>query len=529
MILTPSIVNGKNVIVGGINHPYIKVKGASTARAQSQSSDEIISGENKYTILSQKSDYSYYYIEQDVEISNFVEIKSTNINDKIYTGSIGDNTGSSAEDISILEIGSYTQDVELNYEFYKNSTNPNKYANISRQFVLKTDKQTVTTIPSGTEILMIYNGKNYNYVVNTDTDSVNLSLFKDEDGNTFKQISNLQSADGVTKEVNGVTGDTLYNYSESFRFIVSFANIINNNASIKAGSYYSMINILDSESWIDSEQIENTNKINISQVVFKPSSINTELEKYEPNGVVTIKSAGTVQTFNGEGKQLYGNIKIYNAEGKQVDIPIGSEITLNGNTCTIVNGTTQCKFLDNCTDSGTSYNFDFKMDMKNVLEQNQLLAGNYKIKFAYAFAQNDLLNGNIAGWIDVPLTIIDYSDNYGIDVSIDNSENLAEDKLQLITKGKEEFRIIHTNCSGQLEEPFVKVSVVEKTSDFDYSATENSKKITVNDNGDGSYKVAFSDSLDVGTYRVIFELFDKYGNKMSENFANFIVVDKPNI
>ena len=497
--------------------------------AQSQSSDEIISGESKYTILSQKGDYSYYYIEQDVEISNFVEIKSTNINDKIYTGSIGDNIGSSAEDISILEIGSYTQDVELNYEFYKNSTNPNKYANISRQFVLKTDKQTATTIPSGTEILMIYNGKNYNYVVNTDTDSVNLSLFKDEDGNTFKQISNLQSADGVTKEVNGVTGDTLYNYSESFRFIVSFANIINNNASIKAGTYYSMINILDNESWIDSEQIENTNKINISQVVFKPSSINTELEKYEPNGVVTIKSAGTVQTFNGEGKQLYGNIKIYNAEGKQVDIPIGSEITLNGNTCTIVNGTTQCKFLDNCTDSGTSYNFDFKMNMKNVLEQNQLLAGNYKIKFAYAFAQNNLLNGNIAGWIDVPLTIIDYSDNYGIDVSIDNSENLAEDKLQLITKGKEEVRIIHTNCSGQLEDPFVKVSVVEKTSDFDYSATENSKKITVNDNGDGSYKVAFSDFLDVGTYRVIFELFDKYGNKMSENFANFIVVDKPNI
>ena len=356
-----------------------------------------------------------------------------------------------------------------------------------------------------------------------------MPVTEDEDGNTFKQISNLQSADGVTKEVNGVTGDTLYNYSESFRFIVSFANIINNNASIKAGSYYSMINILDSESWIDSEQIENTNKINISQVVFKPSSINTELEKYEPNGVVTIKSAGTVQTFNGEGKQLYGNIKIYNAEGKQVDIPIGSEITLNGNTCTIVNGTTQCKFLDNCTDSGTSYNFDFKMDMKNVLEQNQLLAGNYKIKFAYAFAQNDLLNGNIAGWIDVLLTIINYSDNYGIDVSIDNSENLAEDKLQLITKGKEEFRIIHTNCSGQLEDPFVKVSVVEKTSNFDYSATENSKKITVNDNGDGSYKVTFSDSLDVGTYRVIFELFDKYGNKMSENFANFIVVDKPNI
>ena len=57
MILTPSIVNGKNVIVGGINHPYIKVKGASTARAQSQASDEIISGESKYTILSQKQLY----------------------------------------------------------------------------------------------------------------------------------------------------------------------------------------------------------------------------------------------------------------------------------------------------------------------------------------------------------------------------------------------------------------------------------------------------------------------------------------
>lgn len=529
LILTPSIVDGKNIIVGGINHPYLKVKGGSIAKTQSASSDEIVSGESKYTILSQKGDYSYYYIDADVEISNFVEIKSTSVSDKIYNGSLGTKIGSDAEDINILEIGSYTQDLELNYEFYKNSTTPNKYTNIKRQFVLKSDKRTVYAIPDGTEILMLYNGKKYTYVASENINAIDLALFKDEDGNAFKQISNLQVADGVNKETNSITGDTLYNYSESFRFVVSFANIIGNNCSIDAGTYYSIINILDDDNWIDSEQLENTNKVNISQVVFTPSDINTELEKYEGNGVVTIKSEGTVKTYGGTGKQLYGNIKLHNAKGEQVDIPVGSRITLNEQNCNIINGTTQCKFLDNCTDNGTSYNFNFQMDMSNVLVQNQLQAGNYKIEFAYAFAQDDLLNGNIAGWLEVPLTIVNYSNSYGLDVNIENNQNIPNDKIQLITKGTEENRTIKANYLGQLEEPVIKVSALEKTSDFDYSDTENSQKITIKDNGNGSYKITFSDSLDAGIYRVAFELIDKYGNKKSENFVNFVVVETPSI
>ena len=536
LILTPSIVNGKNIIIGGINHPYLKVKGSSTARTQSQSSDEVVSGESKYAILSQKSDYSYYYIQDDVEISNFVEIKSTNAIDKIYTDSLGANVGSNASDISILEIGDYTQDIELNYEFYKNSTNANKYSNISRQFVLKTDKQTNVIIPNGTEILMIYNDKKYNYVVSGDAESVDLSLFKDEDGNTFKQVSNLQLADNVTKETNGVTGDTLYNYSESFRFIVSFANIINNNSSISAGTYYSIVNIFDNGSWINSEQIEDTNKINISQVVFTPNNINTELEKYESNGDVTIKSAGTVKTYGGDGKQLYGNIKIYKnvngTRGEQVDIPVGSEVNLNDQSCEVVNGTTQCKFVDNCTDAGTSYNFYFEMNMKNVLEQNQLQAGSYKIAFAYAFAQDDLVNGNVAGWLEVPLTIINYLDDYGLDVNVENSDNLAEDKIQLITKGVEENRTINIKYSGQLEDPSIKIIALEKTGQFDYNSTDNSQKIViknnVNSNINGNCEVTFAKSITEGAYRIMFELYDKYGTKKTESFVNFIVVENPN-
>ena len=307
---------------------------------------------------------------------------------------------------------------------------------------------------------MIYNDKKYNHIVSEDVESVDLSLFKDEDGNTFKQVSDLKLADGVTKETNGVTGDTLYNYSESFRFIVSFANIISNNSSISAETYYSIINILDNGSWINSEQIEDTNKINISQVVLTPNNIDTELEKYEPNGVVTIKSAGKVKIYGGEGKQLYGNIEIYKdvngSKGDQVDIPVGSEVRLNDQNCTIVNGTTQCKFMDNCTEAGTSYNFNFELNMKNVLERNQLQAGSYKIGFAYAFAQEDFVSGNIAGWLEIPLTIVNYSDNYGLSLEIENSENLAEDKLQLISKGTKAIREIAVNYSGKLEEPYIK-------------------------------------------------------------------------
>lgn len=536
LILNPSVINGKNIIVGGINHPYLKVKGSSKSKSERSVSDEIVSGESKYTILTQKGDYSYYYIENDVELSNFVEVKSTNVADKVYKGSLGNSVGSDANDISILEIDSYTQDIELNYEFYKNSIDTNKYSNINRQFVLKKDKQSTVNIPKGTEILMIYNGKNYNYLVDNNSNSIELSAFKDEEGNSFKQVSNLQTAEGVNKETNNLTGDTLYNYSEKFRFIVSFANIISNNNSIEAGSYYSIINILDSGTWIDSEQMENTNKVNISQVLFTPNTIQTEQEKYEKNGIVSIKSKGTVKTYNGDGKQLYGNIRLYKSgsQNQRIDIPVGSKISLNDEECEIINGTTQCKFLDNCTSSGTSYNFDFKMDMTNVLEQNQLHGGEYKIVFDYAFAQVDLLNGNIAGWLEVPLTIIDYSDNYGLDVSVENVGDLAKDKLQLITKGTEELRTINIKCSGQLDEPVIKITALEKTNDFEYSTTDNSQKIIIKNNVDstsinGNCEVTFSKSLAEGTYRIMFELYDKYGTKKTKNFVNFIVVDKPKI
>ena len=554
LILNPVLIDGNNVIKGGIDHPYIKVGGSSKTKSKISEtistlsegeksnieikSEEVISGESNYTIMASQGDYSYYYLADSVEISNFAEVKSTSVKDKVYSEEISSNEGSLADNISILEIDGFTNEIKINYEFYKDTTTPSKYANITREFVLKDNEGNVYTIPKGTELLMINDGTKYTYVADNNTEGIDLSLFKNDNGENYISIKNLQKATGVTEQSNEVTGNTLYKYSEEFRFIVSFANIIENNGKIEAGIYYPIINIKDSGTLVGDEQKENTNKINIAQVVFTPNTLKTEREKYEANETININASGTVKTYGGEGKALYGAVKLYDSKNKRVDIPNGAKVKVNDIEYELINGSIDAKFLDNCTDTGTSYNLSFQLDMTNVLEQNELSKGQYKLVFEYRFSEYNLIAGNIAGWSEATLVITDNDGKYGLDVEIENDNNIPEDKLQLITKGNSETRNITVKCKGanELEEPYVTITALEKTGKFDYTCTSNSKKITctgeksfttTNTEKSNVITVKFAEDIKEGTYRIKFELYDKYGNKKTENYANFVVADTP--
>lgn len=554
LVLNPVFIDGNNVIKGGIDHPYIKVGGSSKTKSKISEtistlstdeksnieikSEEVISGESNYTIMASQGDYSYYYLSDSVEISNFAEVKSTSVKDKVYSKELSSKEGSLADNISILEIDSFTNEIKINYEFYKDTTKPNKYANITREFVLKDNEGNVYTIPKGTELLMINAGTKYTYVADNNTDGIDLSLFKNDNGENYISVKNLQKVTGVTEQQNEVTGNTLYKYSEEYRFIVSFANIIENNGKIEAGTYYPIINIKDSGTLIGDEQKENTNKINIAQVVFTPNNLKTEREKYEANETININANGTVKTYGGEGKALYGAVKLYDSKNKRIYIPNGAKIKVNNIEYELINGSVDAKFLDNCTDTGTSYNLSFQLDMTNVLEQNELSEGQYKLVFEYRFSEDNLIAGNIAGWSEATLVITDTDGKYGLNVEIENDSNIPEDKLQLITKGKNETRNITVKCKGtnELEEPYVTIITLEKTGKFDYTSTSNSKKIictgetsfaTTDTEKSNVITVKFAEDIKEGTYRIKFELYDKYGNKKTENYANFVVVDTP--
>lgn len=580
LILNPVLVNGSNVIKGGKDHPYIIVGGNSKTKAKLSDiatystgteleSEDVVSGEENYSIMSSGGEYSYYYLSDNVEISNYADIKSTNLVDRIYNENIGSKVGSLAENISILEIGDFTNVMTIDYEFYKDTDNPNKYANITREFVLKDSSGKCVSIPNGTEILMIYNEKNYIFVADSDKDSIDLSLFKGDDGLNFTQVKNLQKAEGVKEQRNEVTGNTLYNYSESFRFIVTFANIIENNGSIEPGIYYPMLNLKDNSTLIGDEQKENTNNVSISQVAFTPSSLKPEKDIYFGNENVEIFASGTVKTYNGDGKALYGNVKLYNESNKRVDIPNATKVKVNDGIYDVVNGSALVKFLDNCTDSGTSYDLSFSMDMTNVLKQNQLPAGTYKLVFEYCFAENGDVMGNIAGYSEASIVINDMDGKCGLDFSVGSVSGIPDDKVQIISKGKDETRMIWLSLEGSdnIEEPVAKFSVLEKIGEFDYAETSNSSKITIegnmnfgtktasetvdenseanitdeiieNDEAKGtsraktrikSFYLHFSETLPEGTYRIKVEMYDKYENLITENFVNFIVVDTPEL
>ena len=102
-------------------------------------------------------------------------------------------------------------------------------------------------------------------------------------------------------------------------------------------------------------------------------------------------------------------------------------------------------------------------------------------------------------------------------------------KIYKYKKGKEETREMTLSYEGILETPYVNITILEKTGEFQYSETDNTKKIILDKSNvsgtiDGQIvKATFGEKLNSGTYRILFELYDKYGTKKSEDFVNFIV------
>lgn len=184
---------------------------------------------------------------------------------------------------------------------------------------------------------------------------------------------------------------------------------------------------------------------------------------------------------------------------------------------------------------------NFEIDMSHVLKQNQLEHGEYYLR------QLAMLDERVHGVSKIPITIIDYENNFGlqakiIDTQSETGETLPADKLQLITKGAQEIRTIDLTYNGGLINPKVKISVLEKTGDFDYTVTESSKKMQIssaenltftggvaeiNLNATQDFNVVFANTMQEGTYRILFEVYDEFGGKKTEDWANFIIVENP--
>jgi len=531
LVLNPKVFTESKVnqILGGVENPYLKVKGNSQATETEAQAVELVSGERKYSILSQKytedtgTTYSYYYISKTIIITDYVSIDSISVKDRVYKGTITNNTG-----ITIQNKEIFTSDINLYYELLVDSSGTEKYKNLSRDFTLKIDTEQLVTIPAGTEITMKHNDIYYNYIVESDTTKIPLNKFKDANEIAYSGgFTDLRGVDEVNVDYNEITYSTTYSYEETYRFIVNFSNT---KTPISSGIYYTSVNINDNNEWIDEGQEESANTIQIQEREYK-YNYQLNREEYEGNGRIDITGQLQLSEVTQEVKDtdLLGRMKLLNNSSEQIDIPIGTIITINGIQYEIYNGTLQSKLVENVSNEEILQTLNISVDMSGVLPQNRLEDSEYKLILELVLSKRNL-NQEI---FEIPI-IIKNTGNYGIKAELLNLEELKETQLQLIRNDNRE-RTINLQYIGELEEPKVKIIALEKTGEFTYEETENSKKIITKLESvsveqitslaeSQEISIIFEDDIQIGTYRIKFELSDKYNENKQECIINFIVL-----
>ena len=94
------------------------------------------------------------------------------------------------------------------------------------------------------------------------------------------------------------------------------------------------------------------------------------------------------------------------------------------------------------------------------------------------------------------------------------------------------IKIRYSNTS-ELKNMKIKVKAVKRTGEFEYQETSNSKnnisiettELNVGDakNLDQDINITFKEGLNTGTYRILVELYDEYGQLRASDYVNFIV------
>lgn len=535
LVLNPKLdkEDGANKIKGGQQKPYLKVAGSVPTE------QALVSGDSKYVILEASPEetstkYTYYYIAGDVTITSAITSSSTNIAGRKYLKTI-DNSNSAI----ILEDGIFSSNIDIAYEVSQDVENPNKYKNITREFVLKKDKTTFATIPSGTEILLINDGKYYSYIVNEETQKIALTEFKNSEGRKYDEITNFDTSEKVQKTKNQTNGLSEYILNESFRFIVNFEN-----TAMTLGVYYPMINVSDAGVWLEDVQTDTANNIEIKT---RSYSLEASLNKneYENSGIVdviaTANLSGVVDLNIEDNTALYTKLKLIK-DNKEQKIPVGTRIVVNDtDNYEASNGVLLIKLIDNLTNQKITQVAKITLDMSNVLEQNRLDMGEYTLKLEGILSKNGSLQNKNICKTTVPFTMITHvkqNANYGLKAEVINNQDLTVDTVQLVENSDAKKRTIKLNYKeGNLKDSKIKIDKIEKIGEFEYQSSSNTAKIKVKSSNVEVFEIAnpsetqelevnFAKGISAGTYRIVFKLYDKYENELTESFVNFIVIDK---
>ena len=165
--------------------------------------------------------------------------------------------------------------------------------------------------------------------------------------------------------------------------------------------------------------------------------------------------------------------------------------------------------------------------MSEVLPQDRISKGNYKFILSY-------LNGKqYENILEKDITIIEKQDEYGIKTEI--NEDISNNQIQLIENDKDENRSIKVQYvnSSEFKNMKIKIMAVERTGEFEYKETNNSKnKISIDvseidladqTNVEQDINIIFNKNINSGTYRILVGLYDEFDDLKTFDYVNFIV------
>ena len=522
LVLNPKLMeSGNQVIRGGIRVPYLKVGGTAedgkTALVSGESNKYKIQEASKETVKSEVGeDYIYYFIPEDVIIENDITVSTNSVSNRKYNGEI-----TNTREADILNTGVFTTEMNLNYYLTDDVYKSKNYTDIGRKLSLvsNTNTNASVVIPIGTEICMITDEKYYYYIVDEENMSkVSLSEFvvSDKTNEKYVELKDITNSDKVTKTYNEVNGTTSYDFKENYRFILDFSN----TTGINADSYYPTLEISYSGTSFENAKKDVAN--NIVNIQKRTYTYDAEADRtyYESNGVVSLSGELKIGSLKDNtqlnSKDLYLKLELQNSNNKKIAMPQGTEVTINDNKYQIKDDTITEKILDNLSTQSINQNLNINLDMAKVLKQDQLPSGTYKMVISY------LNSKDYEKLTEQEITIVEPQvTQFGVQASINQVSGIDTDKIQLIPTDEETTRSIKIEYSnsGELQNAKIKIKAVEKTGEFEYKETNNSKKIVIEKQEiyalnqrkiEQNLNIIFSKNLQKGTYKILVEICDEY-------------------
>lgn len=543
---------GSLQVIGGEENPYVVVLGKdeSSGKCMISGNPERYTIENNlekdYTIDTTTQKASIYYIEKTITVNRGIVEKIYNVEDKVFTSEVN-NT----EQIYILNNNSFTSFMDIEYSMIRQRndngewvfTDEDSMKNI-RRYIYLSGNNTSVKLPQNTKITMIVNNKYYSYTIpdNFGTDEfwknistelgvsenlqnqIPLSMFEDNNGNKFEEVTNIQAK----MDLNSEKITKILTLNENYRFIIDFSNCQSEKID---GDYEIILNAVDYKENNTKDNVyteyEQNNVINIEDRNYNIEAT-TKNERQNQNIPFDFKIRFTADEISKNNtmdtnKSVKLRITLLKDDTSEiVKLPKGTIIIIDGNKYNVTSNDVIFNIIDSLQTISYDKEINLQIDMSNVADTNLLENGKYSLKIDAYLADNNILLGNTS--VASSKTKFDFikAEGYGIKVSTMDS--------QVISKLNDVRNISIKTETGTLENgAYINIKTFKRQDEFKYveiTQTTSVEEQKVENLETRESLIPTSSTIifrEDGIFRYVYQLCDKYGNVMAEDSINFIV------